>query len=434
MQRSKLPYLFLGLSALLAISALVMLLLRPGMREPQPTPDHAAPLPGAAMLPPSATTPATEPPSAHANPDADTTSADPAELVNRLAAALDTGELTTLEHLLRKTALDPQTAKRLNALVASHVHLRPLNRIREIGELELNGRTRWALTLNDQPPGREQIFLELRRNGKQWQIDKISLPAAPGESQVQQELTDLLGVADTFLQAVLNQDFERASEWVAPASVSDTKIAGLCILFEEGGYKLRKFKPLRTIFQRQDKAGFLANVETSDGSQSAQFSLTLSPKCAPAHGVITEINLDDLLADYSRRVAGGDVYYSPLVKNPAGGDTLALYFEFDQDQMNPRTRRQLEIVSHILRADPGKKLTLSGHTDALGTDPYNHSLSSRRADVVRNFLISAGVQPTQIVSLAKGASQPRRPNLTEAGQDNPSGRRANRRTEIYLDF
>jgi len=40
----------------------------------------------------------------------------------------------------------------------------------------------------------------------------------------------------------------------------------------------------------------------------------------------------------------------------------------------------------------------------------------------------------QITTIAKGASQPRRPNVTESGQDNPDGRRANRRTEIYLDF
>ena len=51
-----------------------------------------------------------------------------------------------------------------------------------------------------------------------------------------------------------------------------------------------------------------------------------------------------------RRVAGGDVYYSPLVKNPTGGDTLALYFEFDEDEMNPRTRSE-ERVSRLFRTD-----------------------------------------------------------------------------------
>ena len=88
----------------------------------------------------------------------------------------------------------------------------------------------------------------------------------------------------------------------------------------------------------------------------------------------------------------------------------------------------------MLKSDPNKKITLSGHTDALGTDDYNNRLSANRADTVRDFLAAAGVPAEQIVTIAKGASQPRRPNVTETGEDNPEGRRANRRTEIYLDF
>ena len=88
----------------------------------------------------------------------------------------------------------------------------------------------------------------------------------------------------------------------------------------------------------------------------------------------------------------------------------------------------------ILKSDPGKKITLSGHTDALGTEDYNNKLSSRRAGVVRDYLVKAGVTEAQIITVGKGASQPRRPNMTETGEDDPEGRRANRRTEIYLDF
>lgn len=440
MQRSKLPYFFLGLAALLAISALVLLIVRPGQDEPMAPALPTEQSPARQALPAIPAEPAAEaatpptPPAVLKKPDPGNATAEPAALVTRIGQALESGDLAALERLIGKDALDPQTAQRLKALAAAHLRLRPQNGVREVGELELNGRTRWALDLDGQEPGRNQIFLELRRDGQNWRVEKITLPPAPGDPVAQQGLADMLGVADTFLQAVLKQDFENARSWVDPATVSDAKIAGLCILFEDGGYRLRKTKPLRTMFQRQDTAGYLAHVETADGSQSAQFSLTLKQPPAPAHGLVTEINLDQLLADYARRFAGGDAYYSPLVKNPAGGDTLALYFEFDEDQMNPRTSRQLEIVARILRADPGKKLTLSGHTDALGTDPYNHSLSSRRADVVRDFLIHAGVSASQIVTLAKGASQPRRPNLTESGQDNPTGRRANRRTEIYLDF
>ena len=436
MQRSKLPYFFLGLAALLAISALVMLIRHPG-RDASKAPAHqAGKSPDRQAAPQSFIEPAapTPPPEDLKQPDAGNSAADPAALVTRIGQALESGDLATLERLIGKDALDPQTAERLKALAAAHLRLRQPNGVREVGELELNGRTRWAIELDGQQPGSDPILLELQRDGQTWHVAKITLPPAPGAAVQPQGQADLLGVADAFLQAVLKQDFEHARAWVDPATVSDAKIAGLCILFEDGGYQLRKSKPLRAMFQRQDTAGYLANVETADGSQSAQFSLTLKQASALTHGLVIEINLDQLLADYARRFAGGDAYYSPLVKNPAGGDTLALYFEFDEDQMNPRTNRQLEIVARILRADPGKKLTLSGHTDALGTDPYNHGLSSRRAEVVRDFLIKTGVTPSQIVTLAKGASQPRRPNLTESGADNPAGRRANRRTEIYLDF
>ena len=166
---------------------------------------------------------------------------------------------------------------------------------------------------------------------------------------------DSLGVADAFLQAVLKQDFEFARAFVDPATVSDAKIAGLCILFEEGEYRLRKSKPLRSMFQREDTVGYLANVETRDGKQSAQFAMTLKQPPAPSNWIVSEINLDQLLADYARRVAGGDLYYSPLVKNPAGGDTLALYFEFDEDEMNPRTRRQLGNRHHDPPLGSGQK-------------------------------------------------------------------------------
>jgi OOP family OmpA-OmpF porin len=436
MQRSKLPYFFLGLAAVLAVSALVLLILRPGVK---PTPIIQAPS-SPTQAPPAEIknidTPIEPPTAEQALKDLGIgiSAADPALLVNEIAKALEAGDLATLARLIGKDALDPQTAERLKALSAAKLKVRQPDGVREVGELELNARTRWALELDGQEPGRDRIFLDLKRIDKKWAVEKITLPPAAGESIPKALLADSLGVADAFLQAVLKQDFEFARAFVDPATVSDAKIAGLCILFEEGEYRMRKTKPLRAMFQRQDTVGYLAHVETTDGKQTAQFSLNLRQPPAPSNWLVSEINLDQLLADYARRVAGGDVYYSPLVKNPSGGDTLALYFEFDEDEMNPRTRRQLEIVSMILKADPGKKLTLSGHTDSLGTEDYNKSLSARRADVVRDFLTKAGVNAAQIVTVAKGASQPRRPNLTETGEDNPEGRRANRRTEIYLDF
>jgi outer membrane protein OmpA-like peptidoglycan-associated protein len=434
MQRSKLPHFFLVLAALLGAAAVFIILKRP-VSKPRALPQITAP----ATPPPkieALTAPAApeDPATVPADLGIGAAAADPAELVAQIAKALEAGDLAKVGRLIGKNAFDPETAARLKALSTSPLKVRQPDGIREVGELELNAHSRWALELEGLEPGRDKIFIDLRKADGKWRVEKITLPPAAGEPIPKAVFADSLGVADAFLQAVLQQDFEFARAFVDPATVSDAKIAGLCILFEEGEYRLRKSKPLRSMFQREDTVGYLANVETIGGKLSAQFAMTLKQPAAPSNWVVSEINLDQLLADYAQRVAGGDLYYSPLVKNPGGGDTLALYFEFDEDAMNLRTRRQLEIVTRILRSDSGKKITLSGHTDALGTVGYNNSLSSRRADVVRDYLIRAGVDEAQIVTLAKGASQPRRPNLTETGSDNPEGRRANRRTEIYLDF
>jgi OOP family OmpA-OmpF porin len=436
---NKVPYFFLALAAVLAAAAVALLIWRPGA-EKQLAP--ALPPEPPAVAAPTTPIETLDEPLRPETPEeilqdlaVGLSTTDPSELLTRIGDALEKGDLASVSKLIGKQALDAENLAKLEALaINSPLRIRNPGGIREIGELELNRRARWALELEQREPGRDRILFDLRNENGKWMVDKMTLPPAPGEPIPKAILADSLGVADAFLQAVLRQDFEFARDFVDPEMVSEAKIAALCILFEEGQYRMRAQKPLRAMFSREDTVGYLANVVTEDGSQGAQFGLNLRQPAAPANWLVSEINLDALLAEYSQRVAGGDVYYSPLVKNPAGGETLALYFGFDEDEMSPRTRRQLQIVASMLKADPAKKITLSGHTDALGTDQYNDTLSANRAQVVRDFLASAGVSADQIVTLAKGASQPRRPNVTESGEDNPEGRRANRRTEIYLDF
>jgi outer membrane protein OmpA-like peptidoglycan-associated protein len=437
---NRIPYFFLGIAGVLAAAALALLLLKPGSKPPASPPKPKNEVPEVAVTPDPIV--GLDQPMIPETPEeiletlgVGLSTEDPADLLTRIGEALEKGDLASVSKLIGKNALDPATLAQLQALSEKEpLRLRRPDGVREIGELELNRLARWAIELDEREAGRDRIVFDLRNQGGKWQVEKMTLPPAPGQPIPKAILADSLGVADAFLQAVLRQDFEFARDFVDPDAVSEAKIAALCILFEEGEYRMKSSKPIRAMFKRDDTVGYLANVETKDGAQSAQFALNLRQPPAPANWIVSEINLDDLLADYAMRVAGGDVYYSPLVKNPAGGETLALYFDFDEDSISARTRRQLEIVSHMLKSDPGKKITLSGHTDALGTVDYNDKLSSNRADTVRDFLAAAGVFPDQIITVAKGASQPRRPNVTETGEDDPDGRRANRRTEIYLDF
>jgi outer membrane protein OmpA-like peptidoglycan-associated protein len=457
MNRSQLPYAVFAISAVLAVGAALILVKELADRAAKPPPAPPAPV---ASAPPAAEPPAAIPaepappePGIPALDDPDPAAQDPEQtlrdigfdpkladaspeaVVNRVAEALQAGEIDDLTKLLGKEICTEETLRRLQALAADQpLRLRQSGGIREIGELEADTRTRWSLQLDGAEAGRDRIYLDLVRKDGKWSVEKLTVPNASAASAPRAMVADALGTADAFLHAVFTQNFEFACEFADRATVSDVKIASLCILFEEGDYRLRGNRPLRALFQRADTAAYLVYLDDAEGRAAATFGLTLRQPSPDANWTVAEINLDQLLVDYANRVAGGDIHYSPLVKNPAGGERLALYFEFDEDEINPRARRQLEIVAQVLRADPGKKLTLSGHADAKGTPDYNDRLSARRAVAVRDFLVEAGVAAGQIELVAMGSREPRRPDVTETGEDNPRGRRVNRRTEIYLDF
>ena len=304
MQRSSLPYFFLGLSAVLAVAALVLLILRPGVK-PSVMPVSRPPVQNPPVPPviPGLTEPSVpeDPETVLKDLGIGLSAVDPGVLVAQIAKALEAGDLAKVARLIGKDALDSQTIARLKELSASPIHLRQPDGVREVGEMELDLRSRWALELSGQPPGRDSIFLDLHKINGKWTVAKLTLPPGPGEAIPKAVFADSLGVADAFLQAVLKQDFEFARAFVDPATVSDAKIAGLCILFDEGGYRLRKSKPLRSMFQRVDTVGYLANVETVDGTQSAQFAMNLKQPPAPSNWIVSEINLNQLLADYARR-------------------------------------------------------------------------------------------------------------------------------------
>lgn len=72
----------------------------------------------------------------------------------------------------------------------------------------------------------------------------------------------------------------------------------------------------------------------------------------------------------------------------------------------------------------GEKIRLTGHTDNIGGDPGNIKLGQRRADIIKRYLLSKGVNANQILTSSKGESSPIATNKTDAG------RAENRRTEL----
>jgi len=79
-----------------------------------------------------------------------------------------------------------------------------------------------------------------------------------------------------------------------------------------------------------------------------------------------------------------------------------------------------------------RRITLEGHTDAIGTEVYNLDLSRRRADGVAQELVARGVQRDRLSAEGFGKQRPVAPNTLPGGRDNPAGRALNRRVEAVL--
>lgn len=309
------------------------------------------------------------------------------------------------------------------------------NPIVEIGEIKRKEHSRYALKLKDG----SRVFFDVKKNTDgDWVITKI-LPTDGEETNLDAILVkgneaqkNGLLVTHSFVQFAIQQEFSKAKQLADSTTLSDVQLAGLCIIFDEGDYKLRNPRGVLTNYSKDTLAGYSVVIEDSS-KRDAQFSIVLSRDKVESPWKVSQLNFSGLLAKFIES-NGGDNYFTPMVKNPQGGDSIVVYFAFNEQGLSPRTQRQLKIVANILKLDSNKKITLTGHTDAVGGDQYNKNLSQSRAVAVRDFLTEEGVSAEQITTIGFGAHRPRKSNTLSDGSDNPDGRKANRRTEIYLDF
>jgi outer membrane protein OmpA-like peptidoglycan-associated protein len=101
-------------------------------------------------------------------------------------------------------------------------------------------------------------------------------------------------------------------------------------------------------------------------------------------------------------------------------------FDTGRYTLKPNTQLSLAKVSGILQAYPGLKVQVEGYTDSVGSDQYNQKLSENRADAVRDFLITQGVQTDNITATGYGKSKPVADNATA------QGRSQNRRVNLVV--
>ncbi|MFV8570354.1 OmpA family protein [Marinobacter sp. SBS5] len=101
-------------------------------------------------------------------------------------------------------------------------------------------------------------------------------------------------------------------------------------------------------------------------------------------------------------------------------------FEFNSDRLTANAKDILISTADALKGQTDLKVELAGYTDSQGSADYNRELSQKRANAVRNYLLSLGVAPQQLTAKGYGEANPVRSNDTE------EGRERNRRVEFNV--
>ena len=119
---------------------------------------------------------------------------------------------------------------------------------------------------------------------------------------------------------------------------------------------------------------------------------------------------------------------APPVAPTASKVTFATdaFFDFDKSVLKPEGRAKLDDLVNKIRGVNLEVIIAVGHTDSIGSDAYNQKLSVRRAEAVKSYLVSKGIERNRVYTEGKGEKQPVADNRTK------EGRAKNRRVEIEV--
>jgi OOP family OmpA-OmpF porin len=163
------------------------------------------------------------------------------------------------------------------------------------------------------------------------------------------------------------------------------------------------------------------------------FPALLSLVFVAAGAIAAEAGVSDFTLVSPERIQTGDIAEALAVPRgtrirPSAPPTvrLPILFEFDSTELLPESESLLARVGAALASDDLAHFHFSveGHTDSLGSDGYNSTLSERRAKAVKAFLMARGIPEQRLATLGHGEARP------VASNQSDEGRQRNRRVEV----
>ena len=245
---------------------------------------------------------------------------------------------------------------------------------------------------------------------------------------------DALFVADYFVSALRDLNYETAVSYCMPDQGLAEKIAGLCIMIEGGNFIVSQENPIEILESLENSTVLRIYLDSTNNKKTFYFTIQLSSEYQGQNSLwnISKIYLEDAFSSYFS-LEDTKFPFVPVRTDLNTGDCLVVYFDFKSSELSQRSQNQLQILADVLNIIKKNSLKVYGHADEIGSQDFNMNLSIERALSVKNFLISKGIETSKIDVFGKGESQEWLPNRLASGTDNPIGRSYNRRVEIYLD-
>jgi len=172
--------------------------------------------------------------------------------------------------------------------------------------------------------------------------------------------------------------------------------------------------------QQQQAAALAAEQQAQAAAAAAQQAASVAEQQRQQAVQQKEAMRARLLAQLNQVLQTRDTARGLIVSMP---DVL---FDFGKYTLKPEARERLAKISGIVLAYPDLKLEIDGYTDSVGSDEYNQTLSDKRAEAVRDFLVSNGVSMNNVAARGMGKADPVADNSTA------EGRQLNRRVEMIV--
>ena len=147
-------------------------------------------------------------------------------------------------------------------------------------------------------------------------------------------------------------------------------------------------------------------------------------------GLCSETETTQNAAVINKDNIGADTLNKPPLPPQVLPESLSIYFAFNKSEFNSdaETDKYFERSNAYLNQNSQARLSITGHTDAVGSDEYNLALGYRRAQSVQRYFESKGISASRIIIESKGEKAPSDDNNTAIGRTN------NRRSEITIKY